>query len=60
MRLGAKANGKQKRMSEEEYDQELTKIRRHLSLLMELLQKKQEDTCLGWKLKGKVKWYDLQ
>ena len=57
---GAKANGKHKRMSEEEYDQELTEIRRHLSLLMELLQKKEEDPCLGWKLKRKVKWHALQ
>ena len=37
VRADAKANGKHKRMSEEEHDQELTKIRRHLSLLMEML-----------------------
>ena len=59
-RRESKENGKQKRMNEEEYDQELTEIRRHLSLLMELLQKKEEDPCLGWKLKRKVNWYALQ
>ena len=60
VKASAKANGKQKRMSEEEYDQELTEIRRHLSLLMELLHKKEEEPCLGWKLKTKVNWYALQ
>ena len=55
VREGAKENGKQKRMSEEEYDRELTEIRIHFSLLMELLQKKEEDPCLGWKLRRKVK-----
>lgn len=60
VRVGAKANDRHKRMGEEEYDQELTEIRRHLSLLMELIQNKEADPCLGWKLKGKVKWYALQ
>ena len=47
-------------MSEEEYDQELTEIRRHLSLLIEFLQKKEEDPCLGVKLNRKLNWYALQ
>lgn len=36
-RIDSKVNGILKKMNEEEYDRELTEIRRHLKLLMELL-----------------------
>ena len=46
----AKVNAIQKRMNEEEYDRELTEIKQHLTLLMDLLQKRKEDLCPRWKL----------
>ena len=39
----AKENGIRKKMNDEEYDKEIVEIRIHLHLLMELLQRSEED-----------------
>lgn len=59
-RADAKVNGIQKKMNEEEYDRELVETKRHLGLLMELLQKRDEDQYSGFKLRRKVRWPILQ
>jgi len=53
----AKANGIRNKINEEEYDREIAKIRIHLDLLMELLQRIDEDQRCGWTMRRKVKWH---
>jgi hypothetical protein len=56
----SKENGIRKKMNEEECDREITEIRIHLDLLMELLQRSDEDQRCGWTMRKKVKWHRLQ
>lgn len=60
MKEDAKSNGIRRNMNEEENDRELDEIVRHLGLLMDLLQKRDEDRYSGWKLIRKVKWLVLK
>ena len=48
-------------MSDEEYEREMDKLKAHLSILEEVLQKYEEDQRYGWTMKkNKVKWHSLQ
>lgn len=47
-------------MSDEEFDRELAEMKVQLNVLMELLQKSEEDQRCGWILRKKVKWHRLQ
>lgn len=53
----ARANSIKKRMSDEEFDREFNEIKVQLNVLMELLQKGEEDHRYGWVLqKRRIKW----
>ena len=47
-------------MSDEEYEREKVEIKFHLEVMMELLQKKEEDQRCGFLVKRKLKWDKLQ
>ena len=47
-------------MSDEEYEREKAETEVHLKVLMELLQKEEEDQRCGLIVKRKVKWHKLQ
>ena len=56
----AKANGIWRQLSDEEYEREKAKIEVHLEVMMELLQKEEEDQRCGFLVKIKLKWHKLQ
>ena len=56
----AKENGICKKLSDEEYEREKAKIKVHLEVMMELLQKEEEDQRCGFHVKRKLKWHKLQ
>jgi hypothetical protein len=46
-----------KKISDEEFDREMSEFKVHLNVLMELLQKYEEDQRYGWTMKKKkVRW----
>ena len=47
-------------MSDEEYEREKAEIEICLKVLMELLQKEEEDQRCGFFVKRKMKWHKLQ
>ena len=55
----AKANGIWRKLSDEEYQREKAKIKFHLEVMMELLQKKEEDHRCGFLVKRKMKCHKL-
>ena len=56
----AKENDIQRQLSEEEYEREQAEIVVHLELLMEMLQRSDEDQKHGWTMRRRVKWQRLQ
>ena len=56
----AKVNGICRRMTNEEYESEKAEIEVHLVVLMELLQKEEEDQRCGFLMRRKLKWHKLQ
>ena len=55
-----KENGIYKQLSDEEYEREKDEIKLFLEVMMELLQKKEEDQRCGFLVKIKLKWDKLQ
>jgi hypothetical protein len=55
-----KANGICRRMTDEDYEREKAEIKVHLGVLMELLQKEEEDQKCGFLMRRKLKWHKLQ
>jgi hypothetical protein len=43
-------------MNQEEIDREFTEVRERLSIILKLLQERNEDQRWGWNVKKKVKW----
>ena len=56
----AKAKGICRRMTDEEYEREKAEIEVHLEVMMELLQKEEEDQRCGLLVKRRLKWHKLQ
>ena len=56
----AKENGMRRQMIDEEYEREKDAIEVHMEVMMELLQKKEEDQRCGFLVKRKLKWDKLQ
>ena len=57
----AKTTGMKRRMNQEGFDKEMAEIKERLSVMMELLQRSEEERYYGWILrKKKVKWPVLQ
>ena len=56
----SKENGIWRKLSDEGYEREKAKIEFRLKVLMELLQKEEEDQRCGFLLKRKMKWNKLQ
>ena len=56
----AKTNGTWKQMNDEDYKREIAEMRTHIDLLMELLQRSDEDQRCGWIMRKKLKWHGLQ
>jgi hypothetical protein len=56
----SKANGICRRMIDEEYEREKVEIEVCLGVLMELLQKEEEDQRCGFLMRKKLKWHKLQ
>jgi hypothetical protein len=52
-----KANGICRRMTDEEYEREKAEIEVCLGVLMELLQKEEEDQICGFLMRKKLKWH---
>ena len=55
-----KENGICRIMVDEEYEREKDEIEVHMEVMMELLQKKEEDQRCGFLVKRKLKWLKLQ
>ena len=55
----AKTNGIWKQMNDEEYKKEIAEMRTDLDLLMELLQRSDEDQRCGWIMRKELKWNGL-
>jgi hypothetical protein len=47
-------------MTDEEYEREKAEIEVHLEVMMELLQKNEEDQRCGFFMRIKLKWHKLQ
>ena len=56
----AKENVIWKQLTDEEYEREKVEIIVHLEVLMELLQRKEEDQRCGFHMRRKIKWHRLQ
>ena len=56
----AKEDGIWRKLSDEEYEREKAEIKFHLEVMMELLQKKEEDQRRDFLVKRKLKWDKLQ
>ena len=56
----SKENGMWRQLSDEEYEREKDEIKVHLEVMMELLQKEEEDQRCGFHVKRKLKWHKLQ
>ena len=55
----SKENGIWRQLSDEEYEREKDEIKFHMEVMMELLQKEEDQRC-GFLVKRKLKWDTLQ
>jgi hypothetical protein len=59
-KVNAKENGRETKMSQEEFDKEMVELKKELSILIMLLEEYEEDQRYGWTLKKKnVRWRSL-
>ena len=56
----AKENDIWRQLSDEEYEREKAEIEVHLEVMMELLQKKEEDQRCGFLVRNKLKCHNIQ